>query len=171
MTALPPIPDIELVLVKRSATDPKQSMEPKEITIDNKALTGAILSIVLMAGCATTPTSTQTQDLKTEASQEAAPNDYSIIEICTDFSEIAKFIMTARQKDRPMSQTLPTAMARVKNWVNKYEFEPDDEVATGLVMHAYERPSWNYSDGLKKDEISEFENEAFRGCYDGLTSD
>jgi len=100
------------------------------------------------------------------ALDEDSPLDY-----CKDLSIIAKKIMTARQMDKPMSETLPIAIERFNDFGDKYEIDIDhEEVAASLVMAAYETPSYSI-EGNQQDAISRFENNIFQDCYTGLTSD
>jgi hypothetical protein len=103
-----------------------------------------------------------------------AADEISEIDVCRDFSLIAKDIMTARQKDRPMSETLPTARDRIKDWADNVGFDMDTKKAEGiaadLVMAAYDIPVYPI-DRLAQVEISQFENQHFEECYTGLTSD
>ena len=73
-----------------------------------------------------------------------------------------------------MSETLPIALDRFKDLVDKYRFEEgvegDTKLAVELVMAAYERPSYSIEE-LQRDEISRFENSAFRDCYKATTFD
>ena len=108
------------------------------------------------------------------AARADAVDDFSEIDVCTSFSLIAKDVMIARQKDKPMSQTLPLARDRIKKWADKFGFGVDlkeaEEQAAQLVMAAYDRPSYG-SGGNAQDQISDFENDYFKECYKGLTSD
>ena len=102
-----------------------------------------------------------------------AADDASPIDFCTDMSIIAKEIMTARQKDRPMSETLPMAKNLIKSWGEKYGLEiamgEAEEMAAEMVMAAYKKMI--STDPFKKETITEFENNIFAECYKGLTSD
>ncbi len=103
-----------------------------------------------------------------------ADDEVSEIDVCRDYSIIAKDIMTARQKNRPMSETLPFARDRIKDWADKIGLEMDLEEAEKnaaiLVMDAYDRPVYQV-DTLAQGAISDFENVYFEECYTGLTSD
>ena len=102
-----------------------------------------------------------------------AADQMSEIDVCREFSLIVKDVMTARQKNRPMSETLPIARDRIKKWADKFGFDYDikkaEERAAKLVMAAYDRPSFG-SGGNAEDEISTFENDYFEACYKGLMS-
>ncbi len=103
-----------------------------------------------------------------------AADQMSEIDVCREFSLIAKDVMIARQKGKPMSQTLPSARDQIKKWADKIGFDVDikeaEEQAAQLVMAAYDRPSYG-SGGNAEDEISTFENDYFEECYKGLMSD
>ena len=108
------------------------------------------------------------------AVQTFADDDFSEIDVCKDFSEIARDIMIARQKDKPMSETLPIARDRIKKWADKWGFPLDiegaEDRAAQLVMEAYDQPSWG-TGGNAQREISNYENRYFSECYKGLTSE
>ena len=107
-----------------------------------------------------------------------AADEVSAIDICRDFSLIAKNVMTARQKKQPMSETLPNTIKQIEDWAKKYGTEMDskdvEEGAVLMVMPAYDRrayrsdSNWNPE---RQDAIRDFENEHFEECYKGLTSD
>ncbi len=106
-----------------------------------------------------------------------ADDEVSEIDLCKDLSIIAREIMTARQMDKPLSETLPMALDRMGDMVEKYRGEMDsaemkemEEMFAPLVMAAYEVPSYGM-EGLGRSEISEFENTTFAQCYEGMTSD
>ena len=103
-----------------------------------------------------------------------AADQISEIDVCREFSLIAKNVMEERQKDKPMSQTLPSARDQIKKWADKLGLDVDvkeaEEQAAQLVMAAYDRPSFG-SGGNAEREISTFENDYFEECYKGLTSD
>ncbi len=103
-----------------------------------------------------------------------ADDDFSSVEFCTDLSLIANLIMTARQQDRPMSETLPLATNEIKSWSDKYGIEMDmdvaEEVAAEMVMTAYEE-TISFGDEFKRQMTTEFENSIFKGCYEETTSD
>jgi hypothetical protein len=103
-----------------------------------------------------------------------AVDEFSSIDFCKDLSTIAKEIMTARQQNRPMSETLPRATDRVKEWGDKYGLEMDmeeaEEAAAGMVMAAYE-VMISTNEEFRQDRVTEFENDIFKECYKGLTSD
>lgn len=97
--------------------------------------------------------------------QAYADDEISKIDVCREFSLIAKDVMAARQKSRPMSETLPQAIERVKAWAEKYVLELDskkaEEMAAALVLPAYlneEYPSSSTFDESRQRQISEFEN-------------
>ena len=83
--------------------------------------------------------------------------------------------MVARQKDRPMSDTLPSARDRIKKWSDKFGFDLDfkeaEQMAADLVMAAYDQPSYDMGGGNAPALINSFENLHFEECYKGLTSD
>jgi hypothetical protein len=107
--------------------------------------------------------------------QVFADDGFSTIDVCKSFSLIAKDIMVARQKDRPMSETLPFARDRIKKWADKFGFDLEikeaEQMAAELVMAAYDRPSFDMDGGNAPHEINSFENLHFEECYKGLTSD
>jgi hypothetical protein len=112
------------------------------------------------------------------ASPADAADDVSDIDICRDFSLIAKNVMTARQKKQPMSETLPNTIKQMKDWVKKYGLEMDskdvEEGAALMVMPAYDiaaYPSDSNWNPERQDAIRDFENMFFEGCYEGLQSD
>lgn len=102
-----------------------------------------------------------------------ADDEVSPISVCTDFSIMAREVMTARQKDKPMSESLPMAKNLVKRWGEKYGLEiPMDEaekIAAEVVMAAY--TAIISTDPFKKETITEFENGVFAECYKEMTSD
>ena len=88
------------------------------------------------------------------------------IDICREFSLIANEVMTARQMDRPMSETLPAAQKRYRDLLEDHEVEVDeeaDERISELVIGAYEMTSFDMVE-LQNSMISEFENDAFAEC-------
>ena len=94
------------------------------------------------------------------------------------FLFIAKDVMIARHKELPMSETLPEAIKRIKDWAEEYGFEFEskamEEIAASLVIPAYDStvyPRNSTFDQARQNEISEFENLHFAECYTGLTSD
>ena len=107
-----------------------------------------------------------------------AADEVSEIDVCRDFSLIANKVMTARQKKKPMSETLPNAIKQVEEWAKKYGIEMDsDDVEEGaalLVIPAYDKrtyprdSAWNQE---RQDAIRDFENEHFEECYRALKSD
>ncbi len=112
----------------------------------------------------------------------AAPADavdgVSEIDVCRDFSLIAKEVMTARQKKRPMSETLPKTVKQIESWAEKYGLTMDsekvEEAAAMLVIPAYDRFAWPSGSGYnenRQNAISDFENHHFEECYTALTSD
>lgn len=88
-----------------------------------------------------------------------AVDEVEPINFCKDFSIVAKEIMTSRQKDKPMSETLPIAIDRFKVMQEEYGIEVDmeetKEAVAELVMAAYARPSFRIEE-LQQDEISGF---------------
>ncbi len=58
-----------------------------------------------------------------------ADDDVQPIDFCREISLIANQIMTARQQNRPMSETLPEATDRIKDWSDRYGIETDIEEA------------------------------------------
>ena len=102
-----------------------------------------------------------------------ADDDFSAVDICTDLSLVAKMVMTARQQDRPMSETLPLAQNEIKSWGDKYGLEigmdKAEESAAEMVMIAYKVTI--STDSFKKQTTTEFENNVFEECYEEWTSD
>ena len=112
------------------------------------------------------------------AAQSHATDDASQIDVCRDYSLIAKRVMTARQKRQPMSETLPYTMKLIEEWAKKYAMEMDsnmiEEGATLLVIPAYETdifPNDSLWNEDRQDTINEFENRAFEHCYESMTTD
>ena len=103
-----------------------------------------------------------------------ADDEVQPIDFCRDLSLIANQIMTARQQDRPMSEALPEATDRIKNWGDRYGFEMDmneaEKAAADMVMAAYEE-TISPVERYKRIEITEFENAVFKECYEAWTSD
>ena len=103
-----------------------------------------------------------------------AEDDFAPVAFCTDLSAVAKLVMTARQQDRPMSETLPMATNQIKAWGDKYGLEMGmdkaEETAAEMVMTAYEEMI-SSSDGYKRERTTEFENAFFKECYEEVTSD
>ena len=103
-----------------------------------------------------------------------AVDEFSSIDFCKDLSIIAKEIMTARQQNRPMSETLPRGTDRVKEWGDRYGLEMDmeeaEEAAAGMVMAAYE-VMISTNEEFRQDRVTDFENGIFKECYKELTSD
>ena len=103
-----------------------------------------------------------------------ADDEVGPIDFCRDVSLIAKEVMTARQQDRSMSETLLIAIDRVKDWADENGLEMDEEEAeefgSGMVMAAYEE-SISPVDEYKRQKTTEFENSIFKECYEGVTSD
>ena len=113
------------------------------------------------------------------------------IELCRWVSILAKEVMTARQKDTPMSETLPFALDRIKDFPNdmgilgeelgeeeraemlaefENSFQEMKPIITQLVMGAYEAPAFTYEE-YQRTAISEFENATFASCYQGWEED
>ena len=103
------------------------------------------------------------------ADDEAQPIDF-----CRGISLIANQIMTSRQQNRPMSEMLPKATNRIKDWSDRYGFEMDmdeaEEAAADMVMAAYEEII-SPVEKNKRIEITEFENAVFKECYEAAISD
>ena len=103
------------------------------------------------------------------ADDEAQPIDF-----CRGISFIANQIMTSRQQNRPMSEMLPKATNRIKDWSDRYGFEMDmdeaEEAAADMVMAAYEEII-SPVEKNKRIEITEFENAVFKECYEAAISD
>ena len=100
-----------------------------------------------------------------------AVDEVSDIDLCRDISIIANEIMTARQMDKPMSETLPAAVDRFRDMVVGYKGEVDLEdteemtkAIAPLVMAAYDIPLWPI-ESMQRNAISTFENTVFGGCY------
>ncbi len=108
------------------------------------------------------------------------------IEYCRWVSILAKEIMTARQEDKPMSETLPFALDRLKEFLDdmgvdveelgeeeraevlaelEVYFQTMRPIITQMVMGAYKAPTFTYEEH-QRDAISEFENGAFASCYE-----
>ena len=108
------------------------------------------------------------------ATAAQADDEIPPIDVCRDFSFVARDVMTARQKDRPMSETIPNATNLIKRWADKYrlavDMEEAEEQAADLVMDAYLKASYDVEE-LQRDQISEFEDSYFKACYRELTSD
>jgi hypothetical protein len=72
-----------------------------------------------------------------------------------------------------MSETLPIARDRVKEWADEYglavDMEEAEKMAAELVMDAYVKASYDLEE-LQRDQIGDFENSYFRECYKELTS-
>ena len=113
------------------------------------------------------------------------------IEYCKWVSLLAKDIMTARQDDAPMSETLPFALDRVDNFFYDMgvDFDELDEeeaelalqeaddfakemkpLITKMVMGFYEAPVWTV-EMLQTQAISEAENATFASCFGGMESE
>lgn len=103
-----------------------------------------------------------------------ADEDIGPVDLCRDVSQIANQIMTARQKNRPMSETIPVAADGIMGWSDKYELEMTagkaEEAAADMVMAAYEQ-SIQPVERHQRLEITEFENAVFKECYESATSD
>ena len=105
-----------------------------------------------------------------------AVDDVPPIDFCKDLSMIAKEVMTARQKDKPLSETLPAAQKRFRELVDNYGADTDNEsdaldaLIAEMVMGAYEMPSYGVT-ANQKSMIANFENEIFAGCYKEAISD
>ncbi len=116
------------------------------------------------------------------------------IEYCRWLSILAKEIMTARQQDKPMSETLPFALDRLRDFpkdigVDIEELSEDLEeeeqaemhaemlavienyfqemkpIITQLVMGAYEAPVFT-DEKTQRRWISDLENAVFASCYE-----
>jgi hypothetical protein len=106
------------------------------------------------------------------------PDDFSAIEVCRDFSLIARDVMTARQNKEPMSEILPATIKRFQKWAEEYGREMSsqeaEEMSAPLVMAAYDATAypdgspWN---GKRQDAIRDFENDMFEQCYEEWTSE
>jgi hypothetical protein len=105
----------------------------------------------------------------------------SNVEFCKWLSILARDVMTARQKNTPMSETLPWAVGRLPDMlsdmgidVTEWEYEAQVQweehfqgmklIVSNLVMEAYGVPALD-SPNLKRDSINEFENLVFSACY------
>jgi len=108
------------------------------------------------------------------ATTALADDDVRPLEFCRDLSLIANQVMIARQRDKPMSETIPIATDRLIQLTKKYgreiELDEAEELAAGMVMDAY-RESIEIFDDDKKLEVTEFENDVFKECYEQATSD
>ena len=96
------------------------------------------------------------------------------IEFCKEVSLIAKDVMTARQKERPMSETLPATIEQFLNLGDKFEKKTDpdtaEKTAASLVMMAYRRTSYPV-EYAKREAVDDFENDTFESCYKDVTVD
>ncbi len=103
-----------------------------------------------------------------------ADDEVQPIDFCRGISLIANQIMTSRQQNRPMSEMLPKATNRIKDWSDRYGFEMDmdeaEEAAADMVMAAYEEII-SPVEKNKRIEITEFENAVFKECYEAAISD
>ncbi len=113
------------------------------------------------------------------------------IEFCKWVSILAKDVMTARQHGKPMSETLPFALDRLRGFhedlgVDVDELSAglsDDEKAdlhaelersyqevkpaiTKMVLGVYKKEVFT-DEKLQRDAISDFENGVFASCYMG----
>ena len=112
------------------------------------------------------------------AAPAGADDEVSAVEVCREYSFIARDVMTKRQNKAPMSATLPFAIAQIEKWVEKYGFEMNsekvEEGAAILVLPAYEfreYPNDRIYDEDRQRVISDFENRHFGTCYESMTSD
>jgi hypothetical protein len=98
-----------------------------------------------------------------------ADGEVSKIDVCKDLSQVAKQVMSARQQDVPMSEVLPETIIGLMNWADKYGAALDavaaEEIASETVMLAYEQPIISV-DSYKDQEVTKFENSAFKDCYE-----
>lgn len=98
------------------------------------------------------------------------------LKMCTNLSKIGREVMTMRQDDVPMSETLKVAMSEVEKLLafsGIIEDESGDpgehtiiinEIALAFTKDAYDR--WSHDvEELKQRTINDFENEYFEGCY------
>ena len=103
-----------------------------------------------------------------------ADDEFGPIDFCRDISLIANQVMTARQQNRPMSETIPKATNRIKDWSDKYGFDMDmhenEEAAADMVMAAYRKMISPVED-YKRLNITDFENVVFQECYEAAASD
>ena len=103
-----------------------------------------------------------------------ADDEPSPLVFCKDWSIIAREIMTARQNDVPMSETLSKAISRYQDWADKYDREMDaqtaEELAAPLVMGAYGEII-EATDRFQQQAITAFENRVFQECYQRRMSD
>jgi len=162
MTALPPLAAIQLVSLREAATDPKRTFVNINSCGKKMRSHSSIFAFLLVSLLLATVA---------YADDEASP-----MGVCKDLSIIAREIMTARQEDKPMSETLPAALKLFRDMADSYEVEWVEEAKEAeegiveLVMAAYDLPSYPV-EVLQTREISEFENEVFAECYKGATSD
>jgi hypothetical protein len=112
------------------------------------------------------------------AAPAEADDKFPKIDVCRQFSLIAKDVMIARQGKKPMSETLPRARSRIEVWVKKYGLELGSdwvkEAADVVVLPAYDEfvwPNGSLYDEKRQDAIDEYENLHFRECYSGLELD
>ena len=100
-----------------------------------------------------------------------ADDEFGPIDFCRDISLIANQVMAARQQNRPMSETIPKATNRIKDWSDKYGFDMDmhenEEAAADMVMAAYRKMISPVED-YKRLAITDFENVVFQECYENV---
>jgi len=114
------------------------------------------------------------------------------IEYCRWLSMVAKDIMTARQEDEPMSETLPFALDRVSDFsadllpqIEELAGGMDEQfrselfaqleetetnlrpIVKSLVAGVYEIPVYA-AEGNQRRAISEFGNTVFSSCFEGV---
>lgn len=111
----------------------------------------------------------------------SAKEALSPVTYCRDLSLIGRQVMEARQENRPISEVLPETIARMSDFLNKYERYFDDQTANefeakleesapSFVMGAYET-SLAHGDYHRKIAVVDFENLIFKTCYEEAMSD
>lgn len=103
-----------------------------------------------------------------------ADDAFGPVDFCRDLSLIANQVMSARQKNKPMSEVIPVVADRLLSWGDKYGIEMDmdkaERTAAEMVITAYQEMIIPV-ERLQRIEITEFENAIFQECYEEWTSD
>ena len=104
--------------------------------------------------------------------------DKKIFEKCKWVAQVAKEIMTARQREQPMSETLAFKLDQVRELLGETADMDDlndsqleqlkvmEQGLTEMVMGAYETPLAT-SDEDRRELVNSAEVAAFTGCYEG----
>jgi thioredoxin-related protein len=92
-------------------------------------------------------------------------------DICSVFYDLAHSIMTARQSEK----TLPETMQILPKIKEEYKDGPfaSDEFATllkGFILEAYKKTVWT-DEKMKKNVANNFANDAALACYEHLTDE